>query len=353
MDSKNIFRNQPVGVLGAGSFGAVVANLLAKNRNVYLFTRRQEVVDTILKEGCIRGQQMNKRITPTTDIALLADSCNILFPVVRATNFRDMMRDLSPYLRPDHIIIHGTKGFDVSDENKVLLYENNKLNRSQIKTMSEVVMEESVVKRVGCFSGPNLAQEIVEQKLAGTVLASHFEEVIQEGKFALESENFKVYENKNLLGVELAGALKNILAIASGSLNGLGYGENAKAMLISRGLAEMITIGKMLGESHDAFLGLAGIGDLIATCSSTKSRNYSVGYRIAQGENLADILASMNDVVEGIETIKIVNALANHYTVRIPITQMLHKVLFDQLPVKEAINYLITLPMNKDVGFLA
>ena len=344
-------KHKPVGVLGAGSFGVVVSNLLAKNRKVLLFSRRIEVVETIKKEGAIRNMKMDANIEPTTDLKYIADNCTLLFPVVRSANFRSMMRDLAPLIGPDHIIIHGTKGLDViRDENQG--EDIQKLKRSQIKTMSEVIAEESVVKRIGCFAGPNLAKEIAEGQLAGTVLASQFDEVLIEGKAALESDKFKVFESPNITGVELTGALKNVMAIASGIVTGLGYGENARAMLISRGLAEMTWIGKALGAEPTAFLGLAGVGDLVATCSSKHSRNFSVGFRIAKGEKLSNILNDMNDVVEGIDTIKTVNALTNFYKIGAPISQTLYKVLFENLSIKEGLGYLMNYRASKDVGFI-
>lgn len=343
---------KPVGVLGAGSFGAVIAGLLSHNREVYLYTRRQAVVDKILSKGEIRGVKMSSRVKPTTDIGLLASSCELIFPVVRSANFREMMQNLSPHLQPNHILIHGTKGFDVSNIKEERILSDTKVAREEIRTMSEVIAEESVVKRIGCFSGPNLAKEIAKGEIAGAVLASAFDEVIEQGRLALESPVFKIYASNDTTGVELTGALKNIMALASGALSGLGYGENAKAMLIARGLAELAQIGKMLGGQPQAFLGIAGVGDLVATCSSPSSRNFSVGYRIAKGETLKEILDSMNDVVEGIDTVKVVHSLINNYSFRAPITQTLFKILFRDMPIQEGVNYLMNYPALRDVDFI-
>lgn len=342
--------NEPVGVLGAGSFGAVVSNLLAKNRKVFLFTRRESVVEEIIKNRSIRNVPMPENIVPTTDITDITENCRLIFPVVRSANFREMMKNLAPHLQPDHILIHGTKGFDSTARsgNK----DFDVLSRDDIKTMSEVIAEESVVRRIGCFSGPNLAGEIARGELAATVIASEFEEVIDEGSNAMQSAMFRVYSSKDIRGVELTGALKNVMAIASGMLNGLGYGENAKALLISRGLAELIAIGGKLGGTPQAFLGVAGIGDLVATCSSPKSRNFSVGSRIAQGEKLSEILAGMNDVVEGIDTVRTAHALVKNYKIEAPITEALYKILFEDMATKEAISYLMELGSKEDVAFL-
>lgn len=336
---------QPVGVIGAGSFGTAIANVLSKNRKVLLYSRNPDVVETIAETGIHKGQKINPDIQPTTDLKELVGSCNLIFPIVPSANFREMIRTIAPYLQPSHILIHGTKGFDVTNQSP-------SLTRAQVRTISEVITEETVVKRVGCFSGPNLSRELADDQLAGTVVASKFDEVLKEGQKALASGKFKVYESYNIIGVELAGALKNVMAIAAGALTGLGYGENARAMLITRGLAEMVFIGKALGGNTEAFLGLAGIGDLVATCSSTMSRNFTLGFRIAKGEKLNDILSSMNDVVEGVHTIKVVKSLADYYQVRCPITQTLYKVLFKGLPIAEAIGFLMNYPITKDVDFL-
>lgn len=344
--------DRKVGVLGAGSFGAVVSNLLAKNNKVFLYTRRQQVVDEIKTTGKIRGMVVSPNIEPTTNIELLTRECKLIFPVVRSANFREMMRNIAHLLTPEHILIHGTKGLDIMHTKESEITKETKFSRDQIRTMSEVILEESMVKRVGCFSGPNLAKEIAEGQIAGAVVSSRFQEVVDLGCKALESDVFRVYTSDDITGVELTGALKNIMALASGALSGLGFGMNAKSMLISRGLAELVWIGTTLGGQSKAFLGLAGIGDLVATCSSPNSRNFSVGFRIAKGETLTQILDSMNDVVEGIDTVKIIHSLLNYYGVRAPITKTLFKIFFEDMPIEKGVDYLMKFPALKDVDFL-
>lgn len=340
-----------VGVIGSGIFGIVMANVLAKNRKVYIYTEREESKHNILVKREVKGIKVDESIEVISDPQHFAETCGLIVPLVRARDLRSRIRKIAPFLQPDHIIIHGIKGFDVNIEVDDITIQT-KIDRRDIKSMSEVILEETVVKRVGCFSGPNLAREISEGQLAATVVASHFDEVLQEGRKALENKNFKVFYSHDIRGVELTGVLKNIMAIAAGALDGLGYGENAKALLISRGLAELTWIGKTLGFEAGTFLGIAGIGDLVATCSSPLSRNFTVGYRIAKGETLANILSDMEDVAEGIGTVKIVNGLANGHHFRAPITQTLFKVLFDNLSVEEGISLLMHLPTYKDVDFL-
>ena len=217
--------------------------------------------------------------------------------------------------------------------------------------MSELIKIKTGVVRIGCLAGPNLATELSEQQPAATVIASEFNEVIDLGQKALRSSRFQVYGSNELLGVELAGVLKNYVAIASGMLTGLGYGENARALLITRGMAELIYVAKALGASERAFLGLAGIGDLIATCNSPKSRNYSVGLQLAQGKKLDDIIASIGEVAEGVKTLQIVRALQK-YGYKAPLAEILYKIIFEDLPIKKGIDFLMRFTIEKDADYI-
>jgi len=218
--------------------------------------------------------------------------------------------------------------------------------------MSEVIMEESVVVRIGCLAGPNLAQELAEGQPSATVVASRFNEVIQEGQRLLRSDLFQVYGSSDLIGVELSGVLKNIIAIASGAISGLGLGENSRGLLISRGMVEMIYLGRVLGGNTQAFIGLAGIGDLVTTCASQLSRNFTVGYRLAQGESIDQITGTMEETAEGINTVQVARSLAKYYKVRAPITEKLYDIMFDGLSPKTALQYLMKYPFNVDIDFL-
>jgi glycerol-3-phosphate dehydrogenase (NAD(P)+) len=295
---------------------------------------------------------MHDNITPTNDLAMMAGQCDVIFPIVPSAHFRSMMRQISSHIHPYHILIHGTKGLDVTLPEGQTIDTMQTLDRSMVKTMSEVIVEESVAVRVGCLAGPNLSKELEEGHPAATVIASHFNEVINIGKRLLRNENFQVYENNDVVGVELAGVLKNVIAIAAGALSGMGYGENAKGLLVSRGMVEMVYLGRALGGNTKAFLGIAGIGDLVTTCNSSLSRNFSVGFRLAKGESLKEILASTDEIAEGINTVKIAKKCADHYKVRAPITTMLYQVLFEDMTVKKALEYLMRYPLNIDIDFL-
>jgi len=352
MSLKSLSEDKPVGVIGAGNFGTAVANLLAPRRKVLLYARDERVIEEINETREHRGHKMHKNIQPVNDLAYLAGECDVIFPIVPSAHFRSMMQQLSEHLHPYHILIHGTKGLDIQLPEGETIQTVKTLHRGQVKTMSEVIAEESVVVRLGCLAGPNLSRELAAGQPAATVVASQFHEVIQLGKKLLRNDNFQVYGNNDLVGVELAGVLKNIIAIAAGALSGMGYGENAKGLLVSRGMVEMIYLGRALGGNLKAFLGLAGVGDLVTTCNSSLSRNFNVGYRLAKGERLADILASTDEIAEGVNTVQIVKKCADYYEVRAPITSTLYKVFFEELTVQQALQYLMRYPLNVDIDFL-
>jgi len=323
-------REKIAGVIGAGSFGSAIANLLAENMRVFLYERNKNVAEQIRTTKQYRGHTFHERVHVVESLQELADNCYIIFPVVPSQFFKNMIQDLSPFLRPDHIVIHATKGLHTEFDLETATPAS--ISLKQIKTMSELIREETGAVRIGCLAGPNLSAELAEHQPAATVIASRFDEVIREGQSCLRSERFQVYGNKDLLGIELTGVLKNYVALASGALSGLGYGENARAMLITRGMA--------------------GIGDLIATCSSPKSRNYTVGYRIAKGESLQEILESLGEVAEGIRTLKIGKLIVEKVNQPAPLLQALNKVFFENWDVARAIKFLMRYPVQNDAEYL-
>ena len=346
MGSNSISKS--IGVIGAGSFGSAVANLLAeKNANVLLFARNHSKAEKMASSRQSAGQLLSPHIQVTDDLEKVAKSCNVIFPIVPSSNFRSMVLELAPYLKPYHILIHGTKGFDIVNEGQKS--KKDIIRKHEVWTMSEVIEKESSVVRVGCLAGPNLASEIAMHKPAAAVIASKFDEVVHTGQKLLKSDRFLIYGSNDIRGIELCGILKNIIALGAGMVNGLGLGENAKALFISRGLVEMVQIGKALGGNIQAFLGLAGVGDLIATCSSTHSRNYTVGNRLAGGEKITAILESMEEVAEGVRTIKIIQHLARQLKFRCPINETLYRVISGESSVQEAYAYLMKFPFSPDI----
>jgi glycerol-3-phosphate dehydrogenase (NAD(P)+) len=341
----------PPGVIGAGSFGLTIAMLLSKRQNVIVYVRSAEQAKEINQKHELRGISISHSISATSNIPEFCNSVRLIFPAVPSKNFAAMISKFSSCLRPYHLMIHCTKGFDVRKVDVSHEYEGEK-PASKIRTISEVILEESVIRRVGCLAGPNLAKEIQEGFPTASVIASPYDELIEMGQQVLNSDSFFVFGSHDMRGAELAGALKNIIALGTGMLDGRSMGKNIQAMLITRGLREMIYLGKAMGSDSRAFLGTAGIGDLIATATSSKSRNYSVGFRLGQGENLDEILSNMDEVAEGVRTLQIAKDLAEKYSVQAPIINVLHKVVFEGFDISRAIHYLMRYPFAPDVDFL-
>ena len=346
----NVEKKEFVGVIGAGSFGLTIANLLSHNVQVLLFARRPEVVAQINEHHFFDNVVISQKVIATNDPKYLAENCTLLFPVISSDAFRTVMQLFGPFLKPSHLIIHATKGFDIAINDEDIL--TGKLQKEHILTMSQVIKEETSVRRIGCLAGPNLASEIMEGQPTATVIGSPFEEVINSGKKALSSEVFHVFGTSDLLGAEFAGGLKNIFALGSGLIKGKGLGKNIQAMLLTRGLMEMITIGKAFGAGARTFIGTAGIGDLIATGTSKNSRNFSFGYKLGQGENRLDLLANTPELAEGVRTLYIFHHLSLKLKLRLPITKMLYQVIYEDFEFAEALNYLITYPYDVDVDIL-
>lgn len=343
--------NKKVAVLGAGSFGTAIAKLLARNVDVIMYSRRKEIVKAINETHHHLGVDIPTNIEASTDLKEIAANCTLLFPIVPSENFRSLMKDLAPFVRPYHIMIHGTKGFDIGDLSMEELNSMD-ISRKQVSTMSEVISQETVVVRIGCLSGPNLASEIIDGQPTATVIGSRFEEVIKIGKLVLTSPKFHVFGTPDLLGAELAGALKNTIAIGSGILRGIGLGKNIQSMLITRGLIEMVHFGKAMGASSEAFFGTAGIGDLVATATSKDSRNFTFGYRMGKGETFEEIEKTMPELAEGVRTLQIAMVLARHYKLHVPITTTIYKVVFEGMDIQRALEFLMRYPYDVDVDFL-
>jgi glycerol-3-phosphate dehydrogenase (NAD(P)+) len=216
--------------------------------------------------------------------------------------------------------------------------------------MSKVITQESNVLRVGCLSGPNLSKEILEGQPTATVIASEYDEVVRIGIDLLSSKKIFVFGSSDILGAELAGAFKNIIAVGSGYLRGKGLGKNVQGLFITRGLHEIAFFGSVLGADKSAFLGTAGIGDLIATATSSSSRNFNFGFQLGQGKQLQEVLATSEELAEGVRTLKIAFQLAKTEKTRLPIIETLYKIVYENLPFEVALDYLMRYPYSKDVS---
>lgn len=339
-----------IGVLGAGSFGTAIANLLTKEQEVLIYARKQSVIDDLNQNNVLKGNKVSENISGTTDISEIGKQCRLIFPIIPSEYFRSVMRELAPHVSPGHMLIHGTKGLDVSPsfEQATTLSEIKK----SVFTMTEVIRQETSVLRTGALAGPNLAKEILEGQPAATVLASDFQEVIEAGRSVLSSSRFVVYGSSHVKGVELAGALKNVIAIAAGLLKGLEFGKNMQALLITRGLREMILIGQAVGADAKPFMGTAGIGDLIATATSSQSRNFTFGNLLSQDKTIDEIKETMEEVAEGYRTIKFAHKIIVAADLNAPLIKTLYQIVYEGIAIRKGMVELIRNRLTEDVDFL-
>lgn len=330
-----------VTVLGGGSFGTAMAKVLGENGHRVHFWMRDEaqvaeVRDTGVNSRYMPDIKLEGDIQPTTDFDAAIDKSDVIFVAIPSKAFRSVIREHSQQFREGQIVISLTKGIE----------------EHGFKLMSEILQEEIPRCRIGVLSGPNLAGEIVNRDLTATVIAAKDPDVRRAVQDLLGCEYFRVYANVDIYGVELAGALKNIYAIVAGMASALDMGENAKAMLITRGLAEMSRFAVSLGANPMTFMGLAGVGDLIATCTSSKSRNFRVGYAVGKGQKLDDAVAELGQVAEGIYTLKLVKEKSEAIGIYMPLVRGLYEILYGSASINAVISSLMMAVQNSDVEFI-
>ncbi len=328
-------------VLGGGSFGTAISNILADNGHVVTLWMRdpaavEEVNTRHVNSKYLPGYALNSGIHATTSLAEAVASAQVLFAAVPSSGMRAVMSAAQEFSSPGQMVISTSKGIEAAT----------------FSLMSEVIRECLPSARVGVLSGPNLAKEIAARMLTGTVIASEDADVRETVQDILSCKYFRVYGNSDVYGVELSGSLKNIYAIASGMGHAIGMGENTKSMLITRSLAEMSRFAAHLGANPLTFLGLAGVGDLIVTCHSPLSRNFRVGQAIAKGEELASALASLGGTAEGVNTTAIIKRKADELGIYMPLVQGLHEILFNGGKVLDVIGKLMLGEQNSDVEFV-
>lgn len=328
-----------VGVVGGGSWGTVLAHLAATNGHaVSLWLRDPEAAAAInatrRNAKYLPDLELHPGLTATADLESLGASCGVILVVVPSHALRETMARLGETLDGSHILIHAIKGIEPDT----------------FKRMSQILIEETCCKKIGVLSGPNLAKEVALGHPSATVIASGYQEVITAGTEILKSKTFRVYGNPDVVGTEIGGSLKNIMAIAAGMADGLGFGDNTKALLLTRGLAEITRLGVGLGADPLTFSGLSGIGDLMATCFSPLSRNFQVGNRLAKGEGLEAIRADMNQVAEGVRTTRTVALYARTHGIYMPITEGIYRILYEGATPKEALSALLDVSRNPYEG---
>ncbi|GAC1424913.1 MAG: NAD(P)H-dependent glycerol-3-phosphate dehydrogenase [Ktedonobacteraceae bacterium] len=317
-----------VGIIGSGAWGTTLALLLArKGIATTLWEYNAERVIAIRQHNentfFLPNFPFPPRLSITSDIAEAAQHKDMLLLVTPSQRMRENVRLLAPYITKNTLLVSASKGIEIST----------------LKRMTEVIGEEipTSYTQIAALSGPNIAREVAEEKPTAAVVAAQDQDVAAEVQKLLSTSHLRVYTAHDVIGVELGGALKNIIAIGAGFNDGMGYGDNAKAAFITRGLAEISRLGIAAGAHPLTFAGLAGIGDLIATCASPLSRNQQLGRRLAAGEKLAAILKSTRTVAEGVTTTKAALQLAARYNVDMPITTQLGLVLFEGLDPHQAV----------------
>ena len=329
-----------VAVLGGGSFGTVIANIIASNQHrVSLWMRNDERADIVnaSRENptYLPGYELDPRLQATTDLQQSVATADIVFVAVPSSSSREVARQVSQWIDPQALVISTTKGIEADG----------------FRLMSQVLAEELPANPLGVLSGPNLAKEIAAGQITGTVIASDNPQLCQTVQALLHSGNFRVYSSSDMFGVELGGALKNVYAIMAGLGAALEVGENTIGMLMTRSLAEMSRFAVSMGADPLTFLGLAGVGDLIVTCSSPLSRNYRVGYALGKGRELDDIREELGQVAEGVNTLRTLKAEADSKNIYMPLVGGLYDILYGGQPVADVIGALMLAEQAQDVEF--
>lgn len=332
---------QPVAVLGGGSFGTAVANLLAENgARVQQWMRDPEQAEAMRTNRenprYLKGITLQAAVEPVNDLLATLTACDLIFVALPSSALRSVLAPHAELLRGKYLVSL-TKGIEAQS----------------FKLMSQILEEIAPQARIGVLSGPNLAREIAEHALTATVVASEDETLCQRVQAVLHGRTFRVYASADRFGVELGGALKNVYAIIAGMAVALGMGENTKSMLITRALAEMTRFAVSQGANPMTFLGLAGVGDLIVTCSSPKSRNYQVGHALGQGLSLEEAVNRLGEVAEGVNTLKVLKAKAQELQVYMPLVAGLHAILFEGRTLNQVIELLMRAEPKTDIDFIS
>ena len=328
-------------VLGGGSFGTAIANIMAGNGyKTYLWMRDTEAAERAQRDRenhhYLPGHNLVTSLEVCSDLERAVKHSQLVFVSIPSHSFRAVVRQATPFLRPDAMLISTAKGLEPG-----------------FTLMSDILRQELPGHPIGVLSGPNFAKEVVARQQTGTVVASEDPELMRRVQLCLRSETFRVYANQDCYGVELGGVLKNIYAIVCGMAAALGAGHNTQAMILTRSLAEMGRFAQALGADPMTFLGLAGVGDLILTCTSDLSRNYRVGFALGQGRPLTEVVEGLGQVAEGVNTLKQVKAKADQLGVYMPLASGLYDVLVDGRAIDEVVRQLMTSEQSKDVEFKA
>jgi glycerol-3-phosphate dehydrogenase (NAD(P)+) len=316
-------------VIGGGSWGTTVGSLAARNAPTILWTRRAEVAEEIeedhVNSAYLPGEQLDSALHATTDLEHAVSTADVIVMAVPSHGFREVLTEAAPYVRRWVPIVSLTKG----------------LERDSHDRMTQVIDSVLPGHPAGVLAGPNLAREVVQGYAAAAVIAMPDEHMSAALQRIFTRTVFRVYASTDVCGVEIAGALKNVFAIAAGMSAGLGTGDNTRALVIARSLAEMTRLGVEMGGQRHTFAGLAGMGDLLATCISPLSRNRYVGEELAKGRTLDEITGEMKMVAEGVKTSAAVMELAQRHDIEMPIAREVHGVVNEGHPAQDAFRGLL------------
>jgi glycerol-3-phosphate dehydrogenase (NAD(P)+) len=330
-----------VAIIGGGNFGTAIANIIARNGHItHLWMRDSDQVAQTLQAGenlrYLPGHPLEANVYPTADLGYAARSSSLVFVAVPSVGFASVCQEMAPYISPDDLLISATKGIEPEG----------------FRLMSQLLGDLTPSQHVGAISGPNLAEEIAEQQYAGTVIATHRQQdavLVQE---VMRNDTLRVYPSADVYGVELGGALKNIYAIVCGLAAGLEVGQNTIGLLVTRALAEMSRFAVSMGGNPFTFLGLAGVGDLLVTCTSPLSRNHQLGSCIAKGMTLDEASESLGKLAEGVNTLQLVYAKSRERDVYMPLVDGLYQILFEQEDIADVISTLMGNSEGADVEFV-
>lgn len=324
------------GIIGGGSWGTTVASLTAKKNNTILWARNENTVLEINEKHTnskyLPGAHLNNNLKASNSIEETVKNADVIVVGIPSQYFRDVLKKAKPHIRPWVPIVSLAKGLELDTKMR----------------MTEIIEEELPGHPAGVLTGPNLAKEIQSGQAAAAVIAMVDDTIAKQLQQAFSTGLFRVYTNDDVIGCELGGALKNIMAIATGMGDGADAGDNTRAALITRGLSELTRLGTAMGGKSRTFSGLAGMGDLVATCSSSKSRNHHVGFQLGRGKSLEQIIEEMNEVAEGVKTAKVVMELANDYNVDMPISHEVYKVLYEGNTANDAFRGLIRIESGSE-----
>jgi glycerol-3-phosphate dehydrogenase (NAD(P)+) len=332
--------SEDIAVLGAGSYGTCLAVLFGNaGHRVNLYCRGSEAAATMeaARENAVYlpGHPFPPTIRVTSDLAEAVRGRRFVLGVTPSHGIRDVLGRAAAAMDPDAIVINASKG----------------LEDGTLKSIDAVyrdVLPARIAARATYLSGPTFASELAAGKPAAIVLAGHDRETCALAQHALSLIHFRIYTTDDVVGVLIGGAVKNVIAIAAGVSDGLGFGSNARVALITRGLAEITRMGMALGAHAQTFAGLSGMGDLVLTCSGDASRNRRVGLALGRGQSMAQILAEMKQIAEGVNTTKVARELAGKLAIEAPITDAMHAIIHAGVPVREAINALLTRPTRSE-----